>query len=306
MVAQIANNEAGSSVRIKLNTILAGDAARRVWGVRLTESSPFEAVWLTEAELRDIIGLFGTNARGLVPDPGTPTGSRVLYDTGWGEASASIVDAEDDATAYPTGSPYIVTSVFNQHRFFTNAVDHFVQFPSGLSVNPAAHGRLTAPPLNTLSIRAVTGVTISGQAGNGLDTLWTVPAAGTVEWVVYANNTVEMYGDSTFELALNGPLYANGFEIYGVYSPFQSTSGAQDTASSGRSWSLTGNVTAVRIVNGWWGYYRASGGSRTITPGSGTCVKSDGTTQATVTLGSGMRCIVRGDGTNLLVDGDVT
>lgn len=288
MVAQIANGEAGSLTRSKLNTILAGDAARRVWGVKLSEASPFEAIWLTESELRDIIGVFGTDARGLVPSPGTPTGSRVLYDTGWAEASASIVDGVDDDLPHPTTSPYLVTSVFNEHRFFTNASDHFVHFPPGLSFEPAAHGRLTAPPNNTLSIRASTGVSISGVAGNGSTTIWTVPAAGTVEWVVYANNTIEMYGDTTAELLLTGPLNLATQTIYPGAPVFHAGTRPYFAEDSGKCFNIHTTAGTQSIPAGL-----PSGWEVTILNNTSGSFIIDGPGALTVTLTSGQVCNVK-------------
>jgi hypothetical protein len=91
-------------------------------------------------------------------------------------------------------------------------------------------------------------------------------------------------------------------------SPFLIATGSQAGAASGKSWKLTGNVTAVPISDGWLAkYVNTSGASKTITPASGTCVKTeDGTTAASVTLGNNKSCVVQGDGTNLIVDGDVT
>jgi hypothetical protein len=91
-------------------------------------------------------------------------------------------------------------------------------------------------------------------------------------------------------------------------SPFLTATGNQAGASSGASWKLTGDVTAVPVTNGWLAkYVNTSGSDKTITPGSGVCVKTeDGTTQASVSLGNNKSCVVHGDGANLIVHGDVT
>jgi hypothetical protein len=91
-------------------------------------------------------------------------------------------------------------------------------------------------------------------------------------------------------------------------SPFMTATGNQAGASSGASWKLTGNVTAVPVTNGWLAkYVNTSGSNKTITPASGVCVKTEtGSTQASVTLSNNKSCVVQGDGTNLIVDGDVT
>ena len=89
----------------------------------------------------------------------------------------------------------------------------------------------------------------------------------------------------------------------GSFSPWASTSGSQAASPTGRSWTATGNVTAVPVANGWWGKYRASAGARTVTPASGNCILPDGSSQATATIASGTRAVLHGDGTNVLVDG---
>lgn len=91
-------------------------------------------------------------------------------------------------------------------------------------------------------------------------------------------------------------------------SPFMTATGNQAGASSGASWKLTDNVTAVPVTNGWLAkYVNTSGSNKTITPASGVCVKTEnGITQSSVSLGNNKTCVVHGDGTNLIVDGDVT
>jgi hypothetical protein len=91
-------------------------------------------------------------------------------------------------------------------------------------------------------------------------------------------------------------------------SPFLSATGSQAGAASGKSWKLTGNVTAVPISDGWLAkYVNTSGSNKTIAPASGSCIKTkDGATPASVTLGNNKSCVVQGDGSNLIVDGDVT
>jgi hypothetical protein len=91
-------------------------------------------------------------------------------------------------------------------------------------------------------------------------------------------------------------------------SPFLTATGSQAGAASGKSWKLEGNVTAVPVTNGWLAkYVNTSGTDKTITPASGVCVKTEtGSTQASVTLSNNKSCVVQGDGTNLIVDGDVT
>lgn len=91
-------------------------------------------------------------------------------------------------------------------------------------------------------------------------------------------------------------------------SPFSNATGSQSGADSGKSWKLTGNVTDVPITDGWIAkYVNTSGTDKTITPASGTVIMTeDGTTPASVTLGNNKSCVAQGDGTNLIVDGDVT
>lgn len=290
MVAQIANAEAGSSVRSKLNAVLASTVGRRVWGVKLAEASPFEAVWLTETELRDIIGVFGTDTRGLVPTPGTPTGTRVLYDTGWAEASASVVDAVDDATAYPTGAAYTVTSVFNQHRFFVNAANHFVQFPLGLSEEPAAHGRFTAPVANTLTLRRVAGFGVQFNRVHASDGFtWVVPAGGTVEWLVSGPGQIELAGDSTAELALVGPLNLASNKII-PGAPISVTTGTRsyNADDSGKCFRIDTTAGTQTIPSGL-----PSGWEITILNNTGSPVTIDGPGGNNPTLASGQVCNIK-------------
>lgn len=91
-------------------------------------------------------------------------------------------------------------------------------------------------------------------------------------------------------------------------SPFSNATGSQAAAATGQSWKLTGNVTAIPVTNGWLAkYVNTSGSGKSITPASGTCIKTtDGTTAASVTLANNKSCVVHADGTNLIVDGDVT
>lgn len=107
---------------------------------------------------------------------------------------------------------------------------------------------------------------------------------------------------------LGADLDCSTFEIFGNRSPFQNRSGSQASAASGRSWKITGNITSVPVTNGWFAkVVNTSGSPKTITPASGSCVlTATATTQATATLGDDKSCFLHGDGTNLIVDGDVT
>jgi hypothetical protein len=107
---------------------------------------------------------------------------------------------------------------------------------------------------------------------------------------------------------LGGALDCGTFEVFGNLSPFQTMTGPQGSAPSGRSWKITGNATSVPITNGWFAkVVNTSGTPRVITPASGSCVLTkSATTQGTATLGDDKSCVLHGDGTNLIVDGDVS
>jgi hypothetical protein len=115
-------------------------------------------------------------------------------------------------------------------------------------------------------------------------------------------------GATDHDTQLEGNLNANGKQISGNYVVQANATGSMAGAASGRTVFLTGNVTAVPITAGWHQTMRnKSGSNKTITPASGTCIKTkDGTTPASVTLANNKACFVEGDGTNLFVDGDVT
>ncbi len=90
-------------------------------------------------------------------------------------------------------------------------------------------------------------------------------------------------------------------------SPFSNATGSQAAAASGNSWKLTGNVTAVPIANGWNALYvNLTAGNISITPAAGDCVVVEtGATAASVSLAANKAATVIGDGSNLLVFGDV-
>lgn len=116
----------------------------------------------------------------------------------------------------------------------------------------------------------------------------------------------DLHDDTSPQLA--AALDCQTFEILGNRSPFQTMTGSQAAAASGRSWKITGNATSVPVTNGWFAkVVNTSGAPKTITPASGSCVlTATATTQATATLGDDKSCVLHGDGTNLIVDGDVT
>ena len=96
--------------------------------------------------------------------------------------------------------------------------------------------------------------------------------------------------------------------LQAAIAPFVNASGSQAAQPSGGNWKLTGNVTALPFSNGWWGdYTNTSGTPRTITPAaSAQCIVIEtGTTAASVTVNNNKGVHVRGDGTNLIVYGDV-
>jgi len=103
-------------------------------------------------------------------------------------------------------------------------------------------------------------------------------------------------------------ILSNNAELWGQISPFQSATGSQAGAPSARSWKLNGNVTAVPITNGWWArYVNVSGSAKTITPATGNCISTKlGASKASVSVANNKSATVQGDGTNLIVDGDVT
>jgi hypothetical protein len=141
--------------------------------------------------------------------------------------SAGFLLPIEDSGDY-SASPFTVADAYSIHRFFTGAQDHIIEFPAGLSADPAAHGRFTAPPANTLTLRRVagSGVSINGVADDGF--AWVVPASGTVEWQVRATNTIELRGDTTAEQFLVGPLDCNGQSVFGYRNrKYGALSGAQ-------------------------------------------------------------------------------
>jgi hypothetical protein len=230
-----------------------------------------------------------------------------LPSTGGGTGTGSGLDPIDDAGNYSTTPYTIAASTFNIHRFFTGGQNQNIHFPQNLSVTPAAHGRLTAPSANTLSIRAATGVSINGVAGNGTTSpiagtiIWTVPAAGTVEWVVRAPNTIEILGDTTAELALTGPLnlvshkiipgapvaVTTGTRTYGADDSgkcfvIQTTAGTQTIPAgllSGWEVTILNNTASSVTIAG-------PGGNTTVTTGQVCNVKYWSGTTIKVTVGN--------------------
>ena len=121
-------------------------------------------------------------------------------------------------------------------------------------------------------------------------------------------------GSSFYDTTLGIPIWSNGtnwFQADGpALKPFQTATGALPvTALSGQSWKLTGNVTNVPRTDGWNALFlNVSGVSRTITPISpGTCtvIESGTAGVASVTVANNKAVTVIGDGTNLIVFGDV-
>ena len=93
----------------------------------------------------------------------------------------------------------------------------------------------------------------------------------------------------------------------GELRPLTTITGSMANLSSGRYRSLTGNVTAVPIANGWWNkLFNSSGVARSITPASGVCIVVEtGATAGSVSIANNKMVEVVGDGTNLWVSGDV-
>lgn len=90
-------------------------------------------------------------------------------------------------------------------------------------------------------------------------------------------------------------------------APFANASGPQSTAPSGGNWKMTGPVSAVPVTNGWFGnYVNTSGSQKTLTPIGGTCVVLEtALTPGFVSVDHNKGIFVIGDGTNLIVSGDV-
>lgn len=112
---------------------------------------------------------------------------------------ASVEDTNDYSS-----SPYTVTSVVNQYRWFSDAHDHIIEFPSGLATAPAARGEFEAPAANTLTIQRVagSGVSINNVASDGF--AWVVPAGGRVTWKVKDTNTIRLDGDFAGAITVPG------------------------------------------------------------------------------------------------------
>ena len=173
--------------------------------------------------------------------------------------AAGFLDPIEDAGNHSL-APFTVAEAYSTHRFFTDAHDHIIQFPAGLSVDPATHGRFTAPPGNTLALRRVggSGVSINGVASDGFT--WVVPASGTVEWLVRASNTIELRGDTTAEQLLVGPLDANDqsierphlIDVAEGYTDAGSRSAAASFDYQAGGWQkcvAIGNITSVAVTN---------------------------------------------------------
>jgi hypothetical protein len=173
--------------------------------------------------------------------------------------AAGFLDPIEDAGNHSL-APFTVADAYSTHRFFTDAHDHIIQFPAGLSVDPATHGRFTAPPGNTLALRRVagSGVSINGVASDGFT--WVVPASGTVEWLVRASNTIELRGDTTAEQLLVGPLDANDqsierphlIDVAEGYTDAGSRSAAASFDYQAGGWQkcvAIGNITSVAVTN---------------------------------------------------------
>lgn len=96
-------------------------------------------------------------------------------------------------------------------------------------------------------------------------------------------------------------------DLYGQLSLPQSATGSQASAPSGRTWNLTGNVSAVPVTAGWHALYlNSSGSNKTITPVSGQCISTKtATLVASVTVANNEAVTVFGNGTNLWIMGDV-
>ena len=101
---------------------------------------------------------------------------------------------------------------------------------------------------------------------------------------------------------------SNSAEIYGQLSPWQTMTGSQAGAPSGRAWKITGNATAIPVTDGWWAkVLNISGGDKTIAGASGSIITTaDATTGTTLTIGDDKMCFLHSDGTNIYADGDVT
>ncbi len=163
----------------------------------------------------------------------TDAGALAGLDTvGPSQVEAGFIDPVEDPDDY-SATPFTVADVYGVHRFFTSAQNHIVEFPAGLAADPAAHGKFTPPPANTLTLRraAGSGVSINGVASDAYT--WVVPAGGTVEWQVRATNTIELRGDTTAEQLLAGSIDGNGQRIFGYRNrKYGALSGAQTLSAA--------------------------------------------------------------------------
>ena len=193
---------------------------------------------------------------GDITDAGLLAG---LDSVGAGHLDAGFTEPVEDAGDY-SSMPFTIADAYNVHRFFTGAQNHIVEFPAGVSADPAAHGKLTSPPANTLTLRraAGSGVSINGVASDVF--IWVVPASGTVEWEVRATNTIELRGDTTAEQLLAGPLDANDqtierphlMDVAEGYADAGNKNAAASFDYEAGGWQkcvAIGNITSVAVTN---------------------------------------------------------
>lgn len=97
------------------------------------------------------------------------------------------------------------------------------------------------------------------------------------------------------------------FNVLPVDDSFVDTSGSQSLATTKRKWKLIGNISEVPIYNGFEALYvNTSGEERTVAPLSGSCIVVEfGLTAPNFIMANNKAVSVMGDGTDLLVFGDV-
>ena len=97
------------------------------------------------------------------------------------------------------------------------------------------------------------------------------------------------------------------FEVVPEDTRFLPTAGSQTDQPTKGKWTLTANVTNIPIDNGWEGlYFNASATDIVLAPSGGSCIVVEfGATQPSVSLAPNKAAVVMGNGSNLLVFGDV-
>ena len=119
-------------------------------------------------------------------------------------------------------------------------------------------------------------------------------------------------GSSFYDTTLGIPIWSNGTHWYTAEAmkPFVTAISSPTVNTSGGSWRFpvgSSSITGIPITNGWNALYlNVSGSNKTITPASGTCIVIEsGATAASISVANNKAVTVIGDGTNLIVFGDV-